>query len=71
MCSPFKNYFERTAHGQNTRNNNLSVKVPKMKTEFGGKSFSVTVTSTYNNIPISARKLDSRVLFREHVNNLM
>ncbi len=60
-CEPFINYFERKEHCQNTRNNNLTWKVPKMKTLFGRKSFSVTATHVYNNIPISARKLDSRV----------
>ena len=68
---PFTNYFERNEHCQNTRNNNLTVKVPKMKTEFGRKSFSVTAAHVYNNIPISARKLDSRVLFRTQVHDLI
>ena len=42
-----------------------------MKTEFGRKSFSVTAAHVYNNIPISARKLDSRVLFRTQVHDLI
>ena len=62
---------KRKEHYQNTRNNNLTVKVPKMKTEFGRKSFSVTTAHVYNNIPISARKLDSRVLFRTQVHDLI
>ena len=69
VCDPFITYFEKMAHVQNTRNNNLMVKVPKMKTEFGQKSFSVTAANIYNNISISARKLDSGVLFRKHVHN--
>ena len=39
VCDPFKSYFERKEHGQNTRNNNLAVKVPRMKTEFDRKVF--------------------------------
>ena len=39
-----------------------------MKTEFGRKSFCVTVAKVYNKVPILARQLDSRVLFRTHVN---
>ena len=70
VCDPFKSYFERKQHSQNTRNNNLAVKVPRMKTEFGRKSFSVTAANTYNKVPILARQLDSRVLFRTHVNDL-
>ena len=41
-----------------------------MKSEFGRKSFSVTAANAYNKVPILARQLDSRVLFRTHVNDL-
>ena len=61
----------RNEHGKNTRNNNLTVKVPRMKTEFGRKSYCVTAANIFNNIPILARQLDSRVLFRTHVNDLI
>ena len=42
-----------------------------MKTECGRKSYCVTVANVYNNIPILARQLDSKVLFRTHVNDLI
>ena len=71
VCDPFTHYFERKEHVQNTRNDNFTVKVPKMKTEFGRKSCSVTAANAYNNLPILARKLDSRVLFRTHVHDLI
>ena len=70
VCNPFQNYFQRKDHSQNTRNNTLAVKFPRMKTEFGRKSFCVPAANVYNNVPILARKLDSRVLFREHVDDL-
>ena len=71
VCDPLKSYFERKEHVQNTRNNNLVVKVTRMKTEFGRKSFCVTAANVYNKVPILARQLDSRVLFRTHVNNFI
>ena len=71
MCDSFTNDLERKEHCQNTRNDNLTVKVPKMITDFGRLSFSVTAAHVYNNIPISARKLDSRVLFRTQVHDLI
>ena len=71
VCDPFKSYFERKEHGQNTRNNNLAVKVPRMKTEFGRESFCVTAANVYNKVPILARQLDSRVLFRTYVNDFI
>ena len=55
VCDPFKSYFEREQHIQNTRNNNLTVKVPRMKTEFGRKSFCVTTANIYNKVPVLAR----------------
>ena len=42
-----------------------------MKTEFGCKSFCVTAANVYNKVPILARQLDYRVLFRTHVNDFM
>ena len=42
-----------------------------MKAEFGRKSFSVTAGHVYNNIPISARKLNSMVLFKTQVPDLI
>ena len=56
-------------HSQNTRNSNLAVEVPRMKTEFGRRSFCVTAANVYNNVPILARQLDSRVLFRTHLDD--
>ena len=49
VCNPFQNYFQRMDPSQNVRNNNLAVKVPRMKTEFGRKSFRVTAANVYNN----------------------
>ena len=71
VCDPFKNYFERQKHDQNTRNNNLTVKVPRMKTEFGCKSFCLTAADIYNKVPILTRQLNSRVLFRTHLNDFI
>ena len=68
-CNSYQNYFQRMGHSQNTRNN-LAVKVPRMKTEFGRKSFCVTAANVYNNVHILTRQLDSRVLFRAHLDDL-
>ena len=39
VCSPFKNYFELLTHSKATRNNGISVKLPKVRLEFGKKEF--------------------------------
>ena len=67
-CS--RNYVVRTGHGQYTRNDKMAVKVPRMRTEFGRKSFSVPAANVFNKLPILTRQLDSRVLFRSNLDNL-
>ena len=71
VCSLFQNYFQRMDHSQNTGNINLVVKAPRMKAEFGRKSFCVTAANVYSSVPILARKLDSRVFFRAHLDDLL
>ena len=61
VCHPFQNYYVRRGHGQYTRNNKLAVKVPRMRREFGRKSFSVSAANVFNKLPILTRHLDSRV----------
>ena len=61
VCDSFTNCFKRMAHRQNTRNNNSTVEVPKMKTEYGRKSFSVTAARTFNNISSMCAVSDSDI----------
>ena len=48
VCDAYKNAFERNGHMQNTRNNHVDVKLPKMKTEFGRKSFNFMAAKCFN-----------------------
>ena len=64
VCSPFKNYFERMLHSKATRNNGLSVKLPKVRLEFGKKSFYYQGAKTFNNLPVDLRSTDSRLKFK-------
>ena len=65
MCEPFINLLERKEHSHNTRNNNLSLKFPKMETHFVCKVFCVAAGNAYSKIPVSERQLVSRILFRK------
>ena len=56
--------FERMEHVHNTRNNHVSVKLPKIRTEFGRKSFNVLAVKTFNELLLLAKNFDSRILFR-------
>ena len=39
ICSNFVGHFERLQHGKNTQNNNIGVKIPKLKFESTKKAF--------------------------------
>ena len=66
VCMPFKNYFTRTKHNFNTRNRFSSVELPKMK--LGRQSFYFLGAIIYNSLALEIRKLNSRDLFRQKVN---
>ena len=63
VCTPFKTYFERLLHSKNTRNNSLSVKLPKVRLEFGKKSFHYHGAKLFNELPIEFISITSRFLF--------
>lgn len=45
--------------------NHVSVKRPKIRTEFDRKNFNFMAAKTFNELPFSARKLESGILFRQ------
>ena len=51
VCTPFKGYFTKIEHNINTRNNGCSLKLPKAKLEFGGRSFAFQGALVYNTLP--------------------
>ena len=48
----------------------LHVRVPRMKIEFGQKSFCEFAANDYSNVSILARQLNPSVLFRAHLDDL-
>jgi hypothetical protein len=55
MCTNFDNYFEIKTGGINTRNNNLFLKLPKVKLEFVKQSFYYLGAKIYNDLPIEIK----------------
>ena len=53
-----KDYLVINAHGKNTRNVQPLVKIPQVKTEFGRKGFYYLAGKEFNNLPLSAKKLN-------------
>ena len=68
VCNPFKNYFVKTNHALNTRNNHSSVQLPRMKLEIGRQSFYFLAASCSNSLPLEIREQNSRILFRKQLN---
>ena len=65
VCDAMKIYFVIKARGKNTRNDQHIVKLPQVKTEFGRKSFYYLAGKEFNDLPLNARKIESRLLFRQ------
>ena len=49
----------------NTRNNGLTAKLPKVKLEFGRRSFYFLGAKIFNSLPGYLKNINSRVLFRK------
>ena len=68
VCEPFKEYFERAKHEKCTRNNNHTVKLPLMKTKTGQKCVAFAGGRIFNELPLEARKIESRIVFTSFLN---
>lgn len=51
-CSPLKNYFEINHHRMRTRNQNVLIKLPKIKLELGRQTFLYSGAKTFNDLPL-------------------
>ena len=69
VCDAMTDYFVINAHGKNTRNDQHLVKLPQVKTEFGRKGFYYLAGKEFNDLPLSARKIESGLLFRRFLVN--
>ena len=48
---PLQKSFTRVSHSQNTRENNVNLSLPKVKTETGRKRFAYQGTIIFNKLP--------------------
>ena len=60
----FENYFTRHNHKVNTRKNNRSVIIPKVRTETGRKTFSFQRAKIFNSLPNSLQTKKSFLRFK-------
>lgn len=52
VCDKFKGYFTINQHGINTCNKDLLLQLPRVKLEFGRKSFKFQGAKCYNELPL-------------------
>ena len=71
VCTPFKGYFTKIEDNINTRKNGCSLKLPKAKLEFGGRSFAFQGALVYNTLPQHLRNLNSRLLFKSNLKEFL
>ena len=67
-CDNFNGYFKLNEHSMRTRNSNKLVKLPKIRLEFGKKSFKFLGSKLYNELPLSVRDCQSLTSFKAELN---
>ena len=63
-CENFHKYFELKSHNINTRNNGLSVQLPKCKLEFSRRGFHFMGAKIYNSFPREIRELKGKNFYQ-------
>ena len=58
------NYFTEQMHNKNTRNNNHSIRLPRVKLELARQSFYFYGGKLYNALPLGMRKIDNICEFK-------
>ena len=67
ICDEFKNYFEPIQHNFETRNNNFSLRLPLMRTQYGRRAVFFNGAKVYNDLPLDIRKVKSFNIFKDKV----
>ena len=63
-CDSLKGYFVVNQHDLGTRNQNLLVKLPKIKLELGRQTFKYYGAKLYNELPINLRREENFLAFK-------
>ena len=60
----FQDYFKRVAHAKCTRANNMNVALPKIRTEYGKKTFAYQGAILFNKLPSDLKTEKSLLRFK-------
>ena len=63
----FNNYFEIFDHKMKTRNNNHSIRLPRVKLEIARQGFFFAGRILYNSLPLGLRQVDDILLFKRRL----
>jgi hypothetical protein len=66
-CENFKNYFTIKTHERVTRNNSLTLTIPKVKLKLAKSGFFSMGVKIFNSLPIEIRRTDSFTDFKNKV----
>ena len=58
-CEQLQNHFTLQEHERQTRNNNYTLKLPRIKTEYARKPFVFMGAKAYNEVPLELRKIEN------------
>ena len=67
ICVHFQNYFTLIEHEKETRNNNCTLRLPRIKKEYARKSFLYMGAKVYNELPLEVRRTETH---KEYVEKL-
>ena len=67
----FKSYFIRSSHVYSTRCNGLDILIPEVSTESAKKGTFYTGAQAFNNLPPQLKQVDSTVIFKNWLNDII
>ena len=66
-----ENYFEWVSHNKETRNNNIMLRVPRIKLENTKRAFFYNGVVAYNTLPLELRAETNSIAFCKKLDRLL
>ena len=67
ICDEFRDYYNLMQHNYGTRNKGISIRIPKMRTEYGKKSVWFNGGKVFNELPVEIRNIENFKIFKDKV----
>ena len=66
-CEQMQKHFTLQEHEKRTRNNNYTLRLPRIKTEYARKSFMFMGAKVYNDLPLELHKIENNKEFEKQL----